>query len=443
MIMKLKDLKRQKYYQRYLQKKNLSRKTLKSYNTALLHFCNANNKTFDEIITETIEEQYPYIDDKGRIHEYNPNHANIDTYLYNTVNYLRERDNSNTSISSTLSRIRAVLSTLDIKLPKNIELEDDTREWHVLSKKDIQYVVSVSPLYYQALIVFLAHTGIRLGDALSFTIQDFMEATYNYHKCNEIDEFLEKAPEDMMGYWDFTPSKTRKHSIECKVYNTGESSNLILKSLHHRSERIMKLNEKHGLNLKLEKQDALFTSNKNTQFKNPILADSVTIFFIYKNKAFHHYRKRLLLQDLENGKISQETFESMLDEIPKFHAHGLRKFFITTLARKRVDLRASALMEGHKAPMQHDSSYVDNTNLDDLLFEEYQRIIPAISFSKSEEDFELGKKNHELMIENRELKEKAASLEDENRKIKQTVDNRISEVFEEFGISDILRRHGR
>jgi DNA-binding protein H-NS len=45
-----------------------------------------------------------------------------------------------------------------------------------------------------------------------------------------------------------------------------------------------------------------------------------------------------------------------------------------------------------------------------------------------------------------ELKKKAAKLEKENAEIKQNinkaVDDRISEVFNEYGIEEILKKHG-
>ena len=40
----IEDLQKEKYYRKYLQKKNITPETLKSYNIALVHFCNANNK---------------------------------------------------------------------------------------------------------------------------------------------------------------------------------------------------------------------------------------------------------------------------------------------------------------------------------------------------------------------------------------------------------------
>lgn len=431
MIMKREDILKDKSYQKYVKKKNITQTTLDTYVFSLVQFCNANNKTFDEIVQEVLDEQYPFIDEDGRIHEYNPEYGKIDNYLYNTAMYLKNKGNSNHSTYAHLARIRSVLSSLNIKLPNILELEKDTKDWYVLSKEDIKFVLGICALHHQALITFMAHTGIRIGDVRNLTIEDFMKATYKYHECSEIDDFLEKAPKDMIGYWQFIPQKTKKHNIECKVYNTAESSNLILNSLHRRQSSIEKINQKKGTNYKLEKSDSLFSS-RNKNFKGKINESTVTTLFIRRNTELHKHKKRLLMQELSEGKISEETFNAKLKEIPVFHAHGLRKFFITTLARKRVDLRASAFLEGHTPFMQHDRSYVDSDNLEDLIFEEYQRIIPALSFEKDEEDFELGKRNHELQIENTQLKQQAEQLENEKNKLKDDFRSEAKRLLDEL-----------
>ena len=433
--MKKENIIESKTYQKYVKKKNITQKTLDTYIFSLLQFCKANQKELDVMIEEMLEEQLPYIDEDGRIHEYNPEYGSIDNYINNTVTYLQTKKNSNHSIHSHMVRIRAVLSTLGIKLPAKVELEKDMKDWYVLSKDDIKYILSISPLHHQALITFLAHTGIRIGDVRNLRISDFMEATYTYHECTEIDDFLQKAPEDMMGYWQFKPQKTIKHDIECKVYNTKESSNLLLKSLLRRQSSIEKLNEKKGTNFKLEKNDYLFSS-RNKNFKGQINDNTITTLFVRRNKDLRKYNERLIYQEYNEGKMSNETLEQKLSSIPVFHAHGLRKFFITTLARKRVDLRASAYLEGHTPFMQHDRSYVDSDNLEDLIFEEYCRVVPALSFLKDEEDFELGKRNKDLQIENSQLKQENQQLIDENRNIKEDFQREARKVFE-----DIMREN--
>ena len=432
----IEDLQKERYYRKYVQKKNITPETLRSYNIALCHFCNANAKRFDELIDEVKEEQYPYIDDNGRIHEYDPNFGKIDDYIYSMVPYLTERGNNNNSIEININRLRAVLNALSIKLPKKIEFPKEDDDWYVLTKDEIKYVLNISYLHHQAAIVFIAHTGIRLKDVTSFKIQDFMKATERYHHCTEIDDFLEKAPDDMWGFWEFIPNKTKKHNILCKVPNSPESSNLLLNSLRQRKKSIERYNKKYGTDLRLEKTDALFSSRTN-KFKGPIQPASLTVEFFRKNKDLIRERNRVLKKKLDDGEISKETFHQLIEETPKFHAHGLRKFFITALARKRVHLRASALMEGHKPYMEQDRSYVDEDELEDLIFSEYENIIPAISFEKDEVDFTISKRNKELELEIIELKKEAQILKNENQEIKeninQAVDDRITEVLNKYG----------
>lgn len=70
-------------------------------------------------------------------------------------------------------------------------------------------------------------------------------------------------------------------------------------------------------------------------------------------------RKSFKIQ-YEQGEISKETYEESIEIIPNFHAHSLRKFFISTLAKNRIGARISALMERHSAPIAIDNHYVDN-----------------------------------------------------------------------------------
>lgn len=431
MIMKKENILESNTWQKYVKKKNITQKTLNTYSFSLIQFCNANNKELDLMIHNALEEQLPYIDEQGRIHEYNPEYSYIDNCLSNTVTYLKEKGNSNQSIHAHIMRIRAVLSSLGVKLPKRVELENDRKQWYVLSKDDIRFVLSISALHHQALITFLAHTGLRIADARNLRISDFMMATYKYHECDEIDDFLEKAPMGMLGYWQFKPQKTRKHDVECKVYNTTESSNLILKSLYRRQNSIEQLNLKKGTDYKLEKNDYLFSS-RNKNFKGQINDNTITTLFVRRNKDLRKYKERLIYQEYDEGKMSKETLEQKLSSIPVFHAHGLRKFFITTLARKRVDLRVSAFLEGHTPFMQHDKSYVDSDNLEDLIYEEYQRVIPALSFEKDEEDFELGRMNHDLQVENAQLKHEKEQLEKEKLNMKEDFRREAKELLDEL-----------
>lgn len=431
MSMKKQDILEDPSYRKYVKKKNVTQKTLNGYVFSLLQLCNANSKAFDDIVQEALDDQYPFIDEAGRIHEYNVEYSKIDTYLNNTAEYLRSKGNSDHSIYAHLVRIRTVLSSLNVKLPKMLELDRHPKQWYALSREDIKFVISISPLHHQSLITFLAVTGMRISDARNLTIDSFMKATFPYHQCTEIYDFLDKAPSDMIGYWQLIPQKTRKHQIQCKVYSTQESSNLLLKSLHRRRSSIEQLNLKNGSDLKLEKSDYLFTS-RNKNFKGQISDQTITTLFNRKNKEFQKHKLRLLQQDLEAGLISKETYDQKASEIPVFHSYSLRKFFITTLARKRVDLRASAYLEGHKPIMTHDMSYVNSDSLEDLIWNEYERVIPALSFEKDEAAFELERKNKDLVVENARLKDENKQLELDKLNIRSNFKEEARKLLEDL-----------
>ena len=58
-----------------------------------------------------------------------------------------------------------------------------------------------------------------------------MDATRAYHDFVDVEDFIDNAPQDMMGFWSFEPVKTKKYDISCKTFNSPESSNLILQNL--------------------------------------------------------------------------------------------------------------------------------------------------------------------------------------------------------------------
>ena len=80
----------------------------------------------------------------------------------------------------------------------------------------------------------------------------------------ELEDFIENAPSDMIGYWKFHPHKTQRFNIECQTFNDPESSNLILQNLRKlKNEYYPRKNRKNGLDLKPSKDDALFGSKKD------------------------------------------------------------------------------------------------------------------------------------------------------------------------------------
>ena len=173
------------------------------------------------------------------------------------------------------------------------------------------------------------------------------------------------APDDMIGQWEFEPSKTRKHKVKCITFNSTHASNIILQNLRHiKNQYFPTKNKRDNLNLTISKKDPLFGSRTN-KYKKPLNAKSVADHWWKKNKKFRQWKITQIKQKMEQGELSSEDFDEEVEKIPKFHPHVCRKFFITTVSNHCGDFRVSALFEGHSDGPPNDKSYVKKS-LEDI-----------------------------------------------------------------------------
>lgn len=403
------------------QKPSLSEASIDSYIVALVRFIDFTKEPFYKTIYELRDLQNDRIEDNVII-RFNPNHSKVKMLQYGFIDYLRECGSSEVTVNSYIRRLRAIFTTCGIILPKYPDLNPVPKEWYLLSKDEIKYVLDCSNVHFGATVNFLAVTGLRLRDVCNLTIKDFMIATEEYHDCKELEDFLASAPEGMMGYWELKPNKTKKLNIKCKVCNTPESSNLILLSLNERVKFLDNYNKENGTNLKLTKNDPLF-GNRRYQYKKPLAPKSLGTQLGRQKHKIYAEKKRVLKYQYDKGQISKETYEEAIETMPNFHAHGLRKFFITTLAKNRVDVRISALMEGHSAPIQTDGHYINDDYLMNAVKDEYLRCIQDFSFEKVEVRFLTSK-------EKEEHEKTIAILKDKYEKLEADIPKIVEEEFD-------------
>lgn len=405
-----------------LQKPTLSQESLNAYTMTLVNFIKFTDEPFYKTVQELRTLQNDRIEN-NMIIRFNPNQSRINTLHYEFIEFLRNQGCSNTSIESYVRSLRAILNTLGIILPKTPNFNSRPKDWYVLTKSDIKYVLDISTVHYKALINFAAVTGLRVQDIASLTVKDFMTATEEYHGCSEVDDFLDSSPEGMIGFWELFPHKTRRLNVPCKVCNTPESSDAILFSLNERVKYFEAKNEKEGLDLRIAKKDPLF-ANRKLRYKGFLNPHHLSITLGQYKHKLNAERERVFKYRYEQGEISKETYEESIETIPNFHAHGLRKFFITTLAQNRVDARISALMEGHKAPIATDSRYVGSDFLRESIKEEYLRCIPDLSFENVEVRFL-------TLDERKSLEEKLADLTEKNKAMEENIEDLVNQAIEE------------
>ena len=403
------------------QKKGLSEHTLRSYYNSLTKLCRGNEESLSNMVKVCKKNQQSRVGDDGFITEFSPNDIDsaISIYLDGFINFCNENNNKNTTINKGMASIRSFLDYYDVKLPHWEQYEDDADDWYVLTKEDIQYVINSCNIAYTSLTTFLASTVIRIEDVCSLTIGDFMKATKEYHDFTDVEEFIDNAPQDMIGYWNFHPKKTQRYNIVCKTFNSPESSNYILQSLRQiKNEYIPKKNERNGLDIKLDKKSALFGSRHKCYLK-PLEVKSVTRFYTEKNRDLYQWNVDRIDQKLKNGELTEDR-EEYIKKIPKLHSHAFRKFFINTI-RKRGNPDLCLVLEGHKQRISTDKNYVKPTK--DMAKEIYLKALPDLSIAPVEARIITDSRAEELEQEVKEPKRKLEEKEQENQEYKEEIEN--------------------
>ena len=395
-------------FKRIVMNDNVAEQTKKTYAKSLKLFCEFIGKTYTEIVKEIKAEQYDEIID-NKIIRYDPNDGTVAMYLIDFLNYYKEKGNKESTLSIKEKHIRTCLKKSGVILPNiYIRYKNSKEKKNILTRKDIGYIIEHCNVHHKALVSYAGCTGLRVFDLRGITIEDFMEATRDYHDYYDVDEFVEKAPYGMMGFWEFIPHKTEGINLECRVCNTPESSDYILDSLTERKDFL----ERKGL--KLELDDALFAS-RNKNYKGFYSMTSLSPLFTLKNKMLFEHRKKELDKLYDEHLMSRREYRDAIENIPKFHAHALRHFFTTTVRNYTTNRDVSLIMEGHTSPYKMDSHYVGKNEemfSDDVIKETYQRIINCLTFNLKIDPREY----HELLLTKRNYEEQLEMTQDLQKK---------------------------
>ena len=366
-----------------IDKSELSPYSIATYYSVIKQFCNSIGKSYYDIVKEVKELQRDKIVNGTEIIRYNPNDSLINDYIRIFMNYLTEKNNKKSTINLRLKQLMSLLKKNNIETPKvNFKNEQTQSKVQLITTDDIRFILKNSNIHHQALITFMASTGIRRYDVINFKIEDFIESCSDFTNALFLDDFLEEAPKNMIPYFEFIPNKTKKTGLPCKVCCSAEASNLILQSLKMRQKSIEKHNRNYHDNLELNEECPLFASRKQNYIGNYNI-QSITLMFHTKNKLLKQHKEKILDNQLKNHEISKKEWKLKKESIPKFHPHGLRHRFISTVRAYTTNRDISLLLEGHASSINTDKFYIGES---EELFnkqsikETYLQVMPHLTF---------------------------------------------------------------
>lgn len=375
----LQDLKLQKMFIR----KNVGESRKMLYCRIFTKIYNITGLTPTEIIEIAKDEQKPKIIDNS-IEFKDLEDRTITNIQYQFYNYLVEQGLKPESIKTEIAAYRAFLNEYNVQIPKNIQITvpqplyetgDLPNKKHIL-----QAIESTNNKRNKALIYFMSSSGIRPSDVRNLKISDFLHSCKYYLEDDlTLDHLFNCDYNSIIPCFYFRPLKTQKTNNICCTFCTPEATNSIIEYLQTRN---------------IKSYDEYLFSTKDGAKIAP--TSFTTTFQRINDKEFglNKYGDRF------------------------FKAKHLRKYFITTCNQHSGDLLKVRLLAGHSLS-DIDRAY-NEINLN-IMRRFYTKLIPYLSIHDT-------KIRDVKSKEYQELEFKLKKQEKENRKLKEELDEKISNV---------------
>jgi hypothetical protein len=365
--------------------RNLSETSITHYKWALQKYSVLNNMTLTELIKEADAEEEKGIRLKNR---------EISKRLKNFRSHLIKNDASSNTIQGYFTKIKTFYRHFGIEIPYIPPAKMPTgrheRYRDIPTIDDIKQVLeSTGNLKHKAIILFMSSSGSARNETTHITVQDFIDATKDYHDSTDIKDVLDEleGQKDVIPIFEIVRAKTSYLYYTCC---SPEATIAIIKYLKSRPV--------------LKNDDKLFDVN---------------------NSGLKAIFNRLN----DNNKFGKKGHQNF------FHSHALRKFHATTI--EDVDL-ANAL-QGRKSNPIKEAYFKKNPK---RLRERYIPHLNKLMINRvetfnvaSEEYQELKKQFKENKKESKIKDEKIDSLEmkmEEERKKREKLEAMVMEMAQEL-----------
>ena len=219
----------EKIFNDFCRERNLAKGSIAVYRHALGKYAEFNEMPLWQLLQEAEDEEEQGIRWKRR---------HLKSRLIDFRNYLIDYGYAKETVTNIMKRVRAFYRHYEIEihhLPRvNIQ---STVEIRIPTREDLQLAVEASKPLMRAIIMFLASSGVPKVDCLKLTIEDFIEATREYHNGGEIMEVLDdlNGRDDVIPTFSLTRTKTNKHHY---TFCSPEAVTSILNYLYSRKDKL-------------------------------------------------------------------------------------------------------------------------------------------------------------------------------------------------------------
>ena len=292
--------------------KTHSKSARKIYKNAVKQYCKQQQSTLYELIKEADEEEEARIrwrDRKLKQRLLDFRQHLISNYKKNTVqNYFN-------SIIAIYRYYEIEIGQLPPLNTKTVNTPEPINYTDLPTKEIIKKALKIADNRMKAIILFMSSSGCAKRETLNLTIQDFINATKEYHNSNDINEVIDllKDREDIIPMFRLKRQKTNKYYY---TFCSPEAVQALISYM---------LTWERNIN----PEDKLF----------PIHEDYVTMMFIELNNI------------LKLGK--RGTYN-------RLRSHMLRKFHASQLYNDGMSLDEVDALQGRRKDTTHTAYFMEN-----------------------------------------------------------------------------------
>lgn len=174
-----------KNFNKFCKQRNISESSKKGYLSTIKKYEKYHKLPIDQLISEAIKEEKQAIPLKER---------KIKKRLLNYRTYLLNSKLSQNTVRSYFVKIKTFYQHFEIEIPYLPEAkyarEYETNYLDLPTKQHIQQAINISSIDLKAVILFMSSSGTANAETLSLTVEDFINATHEYHSNGSLEQML-------------------------------------------------------------------------------------------------------------------------------------------------------------------------------------------------------------------------------------------------------------